>query len=488
MNKKSIPLGLTFDDVLLKPQYSKLKSRQEIKINTYLTKDIKLNIPIISASMDSVTESRMAITMARLGGIGVIHRFIPPEIQASEVIKVKRSESFIIDNPITISPKNSLLEAKIIGEENNISGILVVNEKNKLLGIVTNRDIVYQPQKYDKKPVINFMTKKLITARPGITIEKAKNILTKNKIEKLPLVDKNGTLHGLITLSDIIKKEKFSHSSTDKKGRLLVAAAVGVKKGEILRAEMLVKAGADILVIDIAHGHSLLAINMLKKLKRIFPNVPIIVGNVASGKAVADLAKAGADGIKVGIGAGSICITRIVAGAGVPQVSAIFDCSKQAKKANIPLIADGGIRSPGDIAKAIAAGASSVMIGSLLAGTDESPGLIINKDGIKYKISRGMASLGANLLQRKSYSPSQTWSQDKISQEDIERLVPEGIEAMVPYKGKAKDIISYLVGGLRSALSYAGATTIKEMQTKAKFIRITPSGLKESYPHDVIEL
>lgn len=480
-NKQSIPLGLTFDDVLLKPRYSEVKSRREVKVETFLTKNIKLNIPIISASMDSVTESKMAITMARLGGIGVIHRFIPPEIQTSEVIKVKRSESFIIDNPITISPKNTLEEAKTISEENNISGILVIDEKKKILGIITKRDIAYQPQKYDKKPVINFMTKKLITARPGITLEKAKNILTKHKIEKLPLADKNGALRGLITLSDIIKKEKFSHSSTDKKGRLLVAAAVGVKEEEILRAEMLIKAGADILVIDIAHGHSVLALNMIKKLKKTFPDISLIAGNVATAEGVADLVRAGADGIKVGIGPGSICITRPVTGVGVPQVSAIFDCFKQARKTNTPLIADGGIRYPGDLAKAIAAGASTVMIGSLLAGTDKSPGLLITKDGIKYKISRGMASLSANLIKSK-------YSQDEISQTDIDAVIPEGVEAMVPYKGKTKDVVLHLIGGLRSALSYVGAKNIQEMRTRAKFIRITGNGLKEGYSHDVIGL
>ncbi len=481
MKEESTCLGLTFDDVLLKPQYSKIKSRNEVDVETFITKGIKLNVPIISASMDSVTESRMAITMARLGGLGVIHRFIPPKFQASEVMKVKRSESFIIDNPITISPKSPLSEAKKIGQENNISSVLVVDEKNKLLGIITKRDIAYQPKEFDKKPVQLFMTKKLITARPGITIEKAKNLLNKNKIEKLPLVDKNGALKGLITLSDIVKKEKYSQSSTDKKGRLLVASAIGVKEGEMERAEMLVRAGTDILVLDIAHGHSIWAINMTKRLKKTFPDIPLIVGNVATGEAVSDLVKAGADGIKVGIGPGSICTTRIVTGVGVPQISAIFNCFKQAKKTNTPLMADGGIRCPGDVAKAIAAGASSVMIGSLLAGTEESPGLLINKDGTKYKISRGMASISANLA-RKSFN-----SQDKISQEDIETIVPEGIEALVPYKGKAKDVISYLAGGLRSALSYLGAKNIKEMQSRAKFIRITPSGLKESHPHDVIE-
>lgn len=477
MNKESIPWGLTFDDVLLKPQYSKIKSRKEVKVDTLLTKGIKLNIPLISANMDSVTESEMAIAMARLGGLGVIHRFIPPEAQASEVTKVKRSESFIIDNPITISPKTSLFEAKTLSKENNISGILVVDEKNKLLGIITKRDIAYQPKEYDKKPIRDFMTKKLITASPGIAVEKAKNLLSKHKIEKLPLVDKSGALKGLITLSDIIKKEKYAQSSTDKKGRLLVAAAVGTKDKELLRAEMLVKAGVDVLVLDIAHGHSVLAVSMLKKLKRAFSNTPLIVGNVATAKAVADLARAGVDGIKIGIGPGSTCVTRVVAGVGVPQISAIFNCFKEAKKINIPLIADGGIRYPCDVAKAIAAGASSVMIGSLLAGTEESPGLVIDKEGIKYKISRGMASFSASLARQKSYS-----------QEDVETAVPEGVEAMVPYKGKAKDVVFHLVGGLRSALSYLGANSIKEMRTRAKFIRITPSGLKEGHSHDVTKL
>lgn len=479
---ETIPLRLTFDDILLEPRYSKIKSRLETKVETYLTKDIKLNIPIISANMDKVTESRMAISMARLGGLGVIHRFIAPEIQAQEVSKVKRSEGFIIENPITISPKNSLGEAKILGEKYGISGILIVGEKNKLLGIITKRDMAYQPKEYDKKPVTYFMTRKLITAKPNITIKQAKNILIKNKIEKLPLVNRNGALCGLITLSDIVKKEKFTHSSTDKKGRLLAAAAVGVKDEDISRAEMLIKAGVDILVIDIAHGHSDLAMNMIKKLKKKFPHIPVIGGNVATAKGVTDLVKAGADGIKVGIGPGSTCTTRIVAGVGVPQISAIFECFKQAKKTNTPLIADGGIRYPGDIAKAIAAGASSVMIGSLLAGTDESPGLLINKDGINYKITRGMASLGANLTRQTINS------QHKISQENIDAVVPEGVEAMVHYKGKTKDIVSRLVGSLRSAMSYLGAKNIKEMQVKAKFIRITPSGLKESHPHDIIEL
>lgn len=481
MDKKFIPLGLTFDDVLLKPRYSEVNSRREVKVETYLTKNIKLNIPIISASMDSVTESRMAISMARLGGLGVIHRFIPPEVQVLEVMKVKRSESFIIDNPVTIYPKSTLKEARTISEENNISGILVVDEKKKLLGIITKRDIAYQPKENDKKPVRDFMTKKLITANPRISINKAKNILIKHKIEKLPLIDKNGALRGLITLSDIIKKEKFSRSSTDRKGRLLVAAAIGAKDEELQRAEVLVRAGADILVLDVAHGHSTLSIAMIKKLKKALSNTPLIAGNVATAEAVRDLIKAGADGIKVGIGPGSICTTRIVTGVGIPQISAIINCFKWAKKANVPLIADGGIRSPGDVAKALAAGASSVMIGSLLAGTDESPGLIITKDGIKYKVSRGMASLSANLTKRK-------YSQDEISQEDIDAVVPEGVEAMVPYKGKVKDIVLHLVGSLRSTLSYLGAKNIKEMQAKAKFIRITPSGLKESYPHDVIKI
>lgn len=477
MNKKSISLGLTFDDVLLKPRYSKVKSRKEVRVDTFLTKDIRLNIPIISASMDSVTESKMAITMARLGGLGVIHRFIPSKVQASEVRKVKRSESLIIDNPITVSPKASLLEAKTLSKENNISGLLVIDEKNKLIGIITKRDMAYQSEEYDKRPVKDFMTKNLITAQPGIAIKKAKALLNKHKIEKLPLVNKDGILQGLITLTDIVKKEKFFQSSTDKKGRLLVAAAVGARDKELSRAKILAQAEVDILVLDVAHGHSIPAINMLKKLRKTLPKTPIIAGNVATAEGVADLVKAGADGIKIGIGPGSICTTRVVAGVGVPQISAIIDCFKQAKKTNTPLIADGGIRYPADLAKAIAAGASSVMIGSLLAGTEESPGLVIDREGIKYKISRGMASLSANLARQKSYS-----------QEDIETMVPEGVEAIVPYKGKTRDVIFHLVGGLRSALSYLGANNIQEMRNKAKFIRITPSGLKEGHSHDVIKI
>ncbi len=482
MNEQNIPLGLTFDDVLLKPRYSQVKSRKEVSLKTSLTQEIKLSIPIISANMDTVTESEMAIVMARLGGLGIIHRFISPQTQASEVKKVKRSETFIIENPITLSPDSYLSEAKKISEQNNISGILVVNKNQKLLGIITKRDMAYQPKQDEKKPIKIFMTKKLITAKPNISINKAKQVLIENKIEKLPLADKNNKLAGLITLSDIIKKEKFSFSSTDKKGKLLVGAAIGVKPEELDRAKLLVNAGVDILVVDIAHGHSLLAIKTIKKLKKTFPQIPIIAGNIATAKGVNDLVEAGADAIKIGIGSGSICITRLVAGVGVPQLSAILNCSQQARKTNTPLIADGGIRYPGDIAKAIAAGASSVMIGSLLAGTKESPGLIINKEGMNYKLSQGMASLGANIKKKKSSQ------EEAISQEDIQKVVPEGVEAMVPYKGKVKDVIFNLTGGLQSALSYLGANDLKELKTKAKFIRITPRGLKEGHSHDVEKL
>ncbi len=487
MNEQNIPLGLTFDDVLLKPRYSEIKSRKEVNLKTSLTKKIKLSIPIISASMDTVTESEMAIVMARLGGLGIIHRFISPQAQASEVAKVKRSETFIIENPITLPLNSSLSKAKTVSEENNISGILVVgnnnrNKNKKLLGIITKRDMAYQPHQDEKKPIKEFMTKKLITAKPGISVNKAKQILINNKIEKLPLVDEHNNLKGLITLSDIIKKEKFSFSSTDKKGKLLVGGAIGIKPEELTRAKLLIKSGVDILVVDVAHGHSSSVIQTIKKLKKNFPQLPIIAGNVATARGIKDLTEAGADAIKIGIGPGSICTTRLVAGVGVPQISAILNCFKQAKKTKTPLIADGGIRYPGDIAKAIAAGASSVMIGSLLAGTKESPGLVINKEGMNYKVSRGMASLGANIKKKKS-------SQEKtISQEDIEGVVPEGVEAIVPYKGKVKDVMFNLTGGLRSALSYLGANNLEELKAKAKFIRITSQGLKEGHPHDVNRL
>ena len=477
MDEEKIPLGLTFDDVLLKPQYSKVKSRKEVKVDTFLTKDIKLSIPIISASMDSVTESDMAIAMAQLGGLGVIHRFIPPEVQASEVRKVKRSETSIIENPITIFPDSSLRQTKTIGKENNISGLLVVNKNNKLLGIITKRDIAYQPKEYDKKPVKDFMTKKLITAKPGITLEKAKAILNKHKIEKLPIVDDKYRLIGLITYKDITKTKDRPTASKDIKGRLRVAGAVGIASDTLKRAEALIASDVDAIVIDTAHGHTKGVIGILKDIKKSFPDMDVIAGNIGTSEAAKDLVDAGADGVKVGIGPGSICTTRIIAGVGIPQLSAIYNVASAIEGSGVPVIADGGIRYSGDIVKAIAVGANSIMTGSLFAGCEESPGETIIYSGRKFKTYRGMGSIQA----------MQQGSKDRYFQDvedDIKKLVPEGIEARVPFKGNLSEIFFQLSGGIRAGMGYCGAKNIEELQ-KAKFIRITNPGMMESHTHDV---
>ena len=481
-NAKNISFtkAFTYDDVLLKPKYSEIISRQDVDTATYLTSQIKLHIPIISSNMDSVTESKMAIAMAKLGGIGIIHRFLSIEDQVTEVRKVKRNENLKIDNPITILMDKKVKDAIDLMEINNISGLLVVDKQKRLNGILTNRDLYFITD-YNKS-IKEAMTKKVITSSPTITIKKAIEILDKYKIEKLPLVDKNNFVKGLITHADIVKKKLNPQATQDKKGRLRVGAAVGVKGESIERAQELVKAGADVLVIDIAHGHSKLVIDMLKKLKKNHPSIPIIAGNIATADGVEDLIKAGADAIKVGIGPGSICTTRIVTGFGVPQLSAILETATAAKKYKIPIIADGGIRQPGDLVKALAAGASTVMLGSTLAGTDESPGLIVNKNGMRFKVSRGMASLGANLTQQKTLSENNNF---KDLQKQSEEVVPEGVEAMVHYKGKTKDTLYQFVGGLRSGFSYCGAKNITELQKNAEFIQITQASLQESSSHDV---
>lgn len=469
--------SFTFDDVLLRPQYSEVKSRKEVDISTYLTSQIKLNIPVISSNMDSVTESFMAIAMAKLGGIGIIHRFLPIDRQAEEVIKVKRNENLKIDNPITVLADKKVINAVELMKRHNISGLLVVDEKDHLKGIITRRDLHFVDD--SNLPVRKIMTKRVITAPYSIAIEDAKKILQKHKIEKLPLVDKDNKVRGLITLADIVKKKINPQATLDDKGRLRVGAAVGVREESRERAEELVRAGVDILVVDIAHGHSKLAVDMVKYLKSKY-NLPIIAGNVATYEGTRDLIKAGADAVKVGIGPGSICTTRLVTGFGVPQISAIIDCYRAAKQAKIPLIADGGIRRPGDMVKALAAGASSVMLGSLLAGAYESPGVLLYRNGLRYKVTRGMASLGANLTQRQSLNNGNI-----NIKKQAEEVTPEGVEAMVPYKGKVKDILREFIGGLRSGLSYGGAFSIKELQEKAEFIKITPAGLQESFSHDV---
>ncbi|EAK0980292.1 IMP dehydrogenase [Campylobacter lari] len=469
---KIIKRALTFEDVLLVPQYSEVLPK-EVDIKTRLTKNITLNMPLISAAMDTVTEHRAAIMMARLGGIGVIHKNMDIASQVREIKRVKKSESGVIMDPIYIGPKASVKEALDLMAEYRISGVPVVDENKTLIGILTNRDLRFETN-FDNL-VENVMTKMpLITAKKGSTLDDAERIFSTNKVEKLPIVDENNHLEGLITIKDLKKRKEYPNSNKDAYGRLRVAAAVGV--GQLDRVKALVEAEVDVIVMDSAHGHSKGIIDTLKAIKAEF-NVDVIVGNVASAKAVKDLCEAGADAIKIGIGPGSICTTRIVSGVGVPQISAIDECAIEASKYGVPVIADGGIKYSGDIAKAIAAGASSVMIGSLLAGTDESPGELFTYQGRQYKSYRGMGSLGA----------MQKGSSDRYFQEGTaqDKLVPEGIEGRVPYVGSIKSVVHQLLGGLRSSMGYVGAVDIKSFQERAEFVEITAAGLKESHVHDV---
>ncbi|MEM4310988.1 MAG: IMP dehydrogenase [Nitrososphaerales archaeon] len=470
--------GITFDDVLLIPKRSSVESRKNISTKSILSRNIELNIPIVSANMDTVTESAMAIAMARLGGIGIVHRFLSIEQQVREIVRVKRSESILIEKPITISPDRSLEEAKELMAQYGIGGIVVIDENSRVVGIITTRDIKFEER--DQLLVKDVMTKDVITAPEGTSIYEAKEILKANKIEKLPIVDEFGKLKGLITAKDIVKREEYPEACKDSKGRLRVGAAIGVKGDYFERAEALIQVDCDVLVIDIAHGHSDLAIKAASKIKEKFSKVEVIAGNVATPQGVKDLIDAGVDAVKVGVGSGSICITRIVTGAGVPQLTAILNCAKIAHEYNIPIIADGGIRNSGDITKALAAGASSVMIGSLLAGTDESPGITIIRPDGRYKMSRGMASLAA-AIDRKIREKGL----EEIDESELLEYVPEGVEAMVPYKGKTTEVIAKLVGGLRSGMSYCGASTIRELQEKAEFILISEASIRENLPHDV---
>ncbi|MCL4492703.1 MAG: IMP dehydrogenase [Nitrospirae bacterium] len=474
MLQDKLPLGLTFDDVLLLPSKSDILPR-DVDISTKLTRNIKLNIPIISAAMDTVTDAKLAISMAREGGLGILHRAMSPEKQALEVDKVKKSESGMIVDPITIAPDALIADALDHMERYRISGV-PVTLKGKLVGILTNRDLRFETN--FKKRVSDVMTKdRLITAPVGTTLDKAKKLLHEYKIEKLPIVDDDFNLKGLITIKDIEKKKKYPHACKDRMGRLRVGAAVGVGEDALLRAELLIKAGADIIAIDTAHGHSKAVIIALRELKKKF-DIDIIAGNVATSEGAYDLIKAGADAIKVGIGPGSICTTRIVAGAGVPQLTAIKDCFAVASKSDIPVIADGGVKYSGDVTKAIAAGAHCVMIGSLFAGTAESPGEIILYQGRSYKVYRGMGSLGA----------MEQGAKDRYGQQGVEKekLVPEGVEGRVPYKGPLAQSIHQLVGGLRSGMGYCGCRNLREMRENARFVQITNAGWKESHVHDVI--
>ncbi len=469
---KIIKKALTFEDILLIPAYSEVLPK-EIDTSSKLTKNITLNIPFVSAAMDTVTEYRTAIAMARYGGIGIIHKNMPTELQVEQIKKVKKSESGVIQDPIFIQANRSLADAKIITDNYKISGVPVVDDYGVLIGILTNRDMRFENDL--SREIGDVMTKMpLVTASVGVSLEEAQQIMHKHKIEKLPLVDNNNILKGLITIKDIQKRIEYPNANKDSMGRLRVGGAIGV--GQLDRAQSLINAGVDVIVLDSAHGHSKNIISTLEAIKNTM-NIDVIVGNVVTSQAATDLIKAGADAIKVGIGPGSICTTRIVAGVGMPQITAIEDCAKVASKLGIPVIADGGIKYSGDVAKALAIGASSVMIGSLLAGTEESPGDLVLYQGRQYKSYRGMGSIGAMTK----------GSADRYFQEGTaqDKLVPEGIEGRVPYRGKIGDVLHQLVGGLRSSMGYIGASNIQNLWEKAQFVEITAAGLRESHVHDV---
>ena len=470
--------GLTFDDVLLVPKRSPVISRTQTDLKTKLSRNITINIPLVSANMDTITESGMAIALAREGGIGIIHRFMAIGDQVDEVLRVKRSESVMIEQPYTIKADMKVYEAKKMMREYGVSGLLVEDKDRTLAGIITNRDITFEKNMEHK--VSELMTTNVITAKYGTTMEQAKEILHKHRIEKLPVIDDKNRIVGLITSKDIMKMDQYPSASKDKKGRLLVGAAVGVKGDFLERTEALLDAGADTIIVDIAHGHSDNAINTVNMIKKAFPHCELIAGNVATGEGARDLITAGVDAVKVGVGSGSICITRVVTGSGVPQLTAVMESVKVARDYDIPVISDGGIRTSGDTTKALAVGASSVMVGSMFGGTDESPGKTLVKNGKKFKMYRGMASFYASLGRKYREEGLQV-----VDSSDLNDYVPEGVEAMVPYKGSVVDIIRQLVGGLRSGLSYCGAKTISEMQKNAEFIKITPAGYIESQPHDV---
>ncbi|MSS62548.1 IMP dehydrogenase [Velocimicrobium porci] len=464
--------GITFDDVLLVPSYSEVIPNQ-VDLSTYLTKDIKLNIPMMSAGMDTVTEHRMAIAMARQGGIGIIHKNMSIEEQADEVDKVKRSENGVITDPFYLSPEHTLEDANNLMAKFRISGV-PITEGRKLVGIITNRDLKFETD-FSKKIKECMTSEGLITAKAGITLEEAKKILASARKEKLPLVDDEGNLTGLITIKDIEKQIKYPLSAKDSQGRLLCGAGVGITANVLDRVDALVKAKVDVVVLDSAHGHSVNVINCVKMIKEKYPNLPVIAGNVATGEATRALIEAGADAIKVGIGPGSICTTRVVAGIGVPQVTAVMNCYEVAKEYNVPIIADGGIKYSGDMTKAIAAGANVCMMGSIFAGCDESPGTFELFQGRKYKVYRGMGSIAA----------MENGSKDRYFQSNAKKLVPEGVEGRVAYKGTVEDTVFQLMGGLRSGMGYCGTPDIETLKQNGRFVKISAASLKESHPHDI---
>ncbi|HLS89333.1 MAG TPA: IMP dehydrogenase [Sphingobacteriaceae bacterium] len=466
-------IGLTFDDVLLVPGESSVLPTQ-VDTGTYLTRQIRLNIPLVSAAMDTVTEARLAIALAREGGIGIIHKNMSIEAQAGEVDKVKRSEHGVITDPFYLSPQHRVRDALELMERYRISGVPIVVEDGRLVGIITNRDVRFE-ENYDR-PIGQVMTSEgLVTAPVGTGLDEARRIMARHKIEKLPLVDGDMRLKGLITIKDIEKMRRYPKAAKDSRGRLLAAAAVGVGPDTMERAEALVAAGVDALAVDSAHGHSTNVIEMTRRLKERWPDLPLIAGNVSTAEGTRALIEAGADAVKVGQGPGSICTTRVVAGIGVPQITAVYDCAREADKYGVPVIADGGIRFSGDITKALAAGASTVMVGSLFAGTEEAPGETEIYQGRSFKVYRGMGSLAA----------MRAGGRDRYFQEEYDKLVPEGVEGRIPYRGPLSETVYQLVGGLRAGMGYCGAATIEDLRKNATFVRITAAGVRESHPHDV---
>ena len=474
-------VALTFDDVLMVPQYSAISSRGAVSTTTRLTPKIECAIPIVSANMDTVTEASMAVVMARTGGLGIIHRFLSPERQAQEISRVKRAESFVVAEPLTVSAGTPLEAALERMKEADVSSLLIIDADGRLAGILTNRDLSLAPDVQGTVDGLMTPLNKLVTGKSDITLSEARTLLHEHRVEKLPLIGEDGRLTGLITAQDILKLQRDPEATKDDRGRLRVGAAIGVRASDVERAGACLEAGADLLVLDIAHGHSKLAIDMVKRLKSNFPDAEVMAGNVATPQGVRDLAEAGAESVKVGVGSGSICTTRIVTGAGFPQLSAVQECAIAAAECGATLISDGGIRNSGDITKALAAGADAVMLGSLLAGTTESPGAAVVRDGRRYKGVRGMASLTANVGRREV-------EQGEVDPSDWERVVPEGVEAVVPYRGPVRDILHLLVGGLRSGLTYSGASTLGELRARAEFVRITGAGMAESRHHDVDKL
>ncbi len=474
---KIIPYALTYDDVLIVPRRSSFSSRSEANTKTRLTKKININIPIISANMDTVTEAEMAISLARLGGIGIIHRFMSIEENAEMIRRVKRAQSFIIENPYTIDPNKTVNEAKKYAEEVGVTGLIVANEDKKLQGILSRRDFIFANDNSDTLKVRDIMTprEKLITSHAHTTFEEAQKIFANHKIEKLPLVDKEDRIIGLITVDDIKNIIEYPLANLDAEGQLIVGGAVGVHGDFLERAKALIQAGADVIVIDIAHGHSDHMIEAIKKIREISSEIQIIAGNIATAQAAKDLCEAGADALKVGVGPGTTCITRLVTGCGMPQLTAVMECAKIAKKYNVPIIADGGIQKSGDIVKAIGAGADTVMLGGALAGTEESPGVVMRRGDKKFKVCRGSASFSVT-LKRKNIN---------LEKKDLNEVVPEGVESLVPYKGPIIDLISQFIGGLKSGMSYTNSYTIAELQKNTEFVRITNAGAKESGPHDI---